>query len=627
MNNMFTKKPIKGLKSLLLSLFVIAITACGGGSSTNEASLIAADNQCETSDNDNQNDNCGTLLLGLTDADGDFLTYKVDVTAIELTRQDGVQVSVMPTAQSVNFVDYIEISELMTAATLPAGVYLSGSITVDYSSADIQVEKAGDAVVASMVDEAGSPLLSQTLQMQFDETNPLVIARRRPAMLELDFNLAASHTVNLEAEPVMVETEPYIIAEVDPVMTKEFRIRGPLLNTNKSEDKYRIAVRPFHRKQGRFGGVDVWIDGQTGFEINGEAYQGSQGLAKMNMLAEGTACVALGIFDREQNRFTAINVIAGSGVPGYDSDAAKGVIVAREGNTLTLKGVSLIRQTGEVDFSETISVVIADTTLVTKSRQPGDEVSISDLSVGQAVTVLGNITSDDETVSIDASEGAVRMRLSFASGHTVSRDASELVMDLQALSGMSPEEFNFAGTGIDEPFDADPTNYEVSLDNLWVSNAASNDPLRISGYVSPFGSAPADFEAYSVINFTESRSQLYIDWPDAGGVAFSEITADSLSVNIPDDGVGGVYQLIQGGIRTALTSFEAPLVVHPKEERGCYTILNDGTVTTFSDFGEFTAYLQTLLDEGKSIDNLHSMGGFSSDTMIFNALKIALNLN
>jgi hypothetical protein len=622
----------KVLKRSLLPLFLLSLTACGGGGSDVSEPPVAVDppvsQACVTADDPATSDDCGTLLLSVTDADGDFLVYNVKISGIEMTRLDGTQVSVMPTAETVNFVDYIEISELVTAATVPAGIYTAGTITIDYTSADIQVEKDGLPVAANMVDELGEPLLTQTMQLQFDQDNRLIVMRNRPALLEIDFNLSASHTVDLTTDPVTVTTEPYLIAEIDPIDSKEFRVRGPLLRVNEDESLFKIAVRPFHRRDGRFGGVNVHTDEETNFEIDDMAYIGAEGLTAMAELAAGTPTVTLGVFNRAEDSFKAITVMAGSSVPGSDKDAARGVIVARDGNTLTVRGASLIREDRDVTFRNEITVLIAESTRVSKPRRLQDEVTIEDLSVGQAVTILGEITQDDAGTTLDATEGAVRMRVTFASGHALSQDDISLNMDLQALQGRNPEIYDFSGTGIDETFDADPDNYEVSTLDLQVTNVTAGDPVRVAGFVSPFGTAPADFEALTVINYAESRSQLFVNWPDGEDVvAFSEISSEGLTINIVNGGEEGVYKLIQGGIRTDLTSFDTAVQIEPLFERGIYTLRSDDTIMAFSDFADFVAELQQKIDEGKFIDMTHGVGGFSTNTKVFRALKLHIRLD
>ncbi len=616
------------IKGALAALFLTLISACGSSDTAVEEVAIVENKQCVTQDDENQDDNCGILLVGLTDADGDFLNYTVEVTGLELSRADGTLISIMPTSQSVNFAEYVDVSELATAATIPAGIYVSGSITIDYSSADVQVEKDGVAVSANMVDSDGVALQTETLQLQLDENNRLIIARNRPAMLEVDFNLAASHTVDLAADPITVTTEPFIVAEVDPVIKKEFRVRGPLLRVNEEQSLFRIAVRPFHRVSGKFGGINVLTDSETNFEIDGQSYVGEEGLTQMANLTTNTATLTLGSFDRSSDNFSAITVIAGSGVPGADGDAATGVIIARAENILTVKGASLIRQSGEVTFNDEISVIIAETTRVSKNRRLQDEVSIADLSIGQAVTLLGDITESDGVTTLDATDGAIRMRLTSASGHAISDDGLTLAINLQALQGRTPDTYDFSGTGIDQASDATAENYEVSIENLLVNNVEADDPIRVTGFINGFGSAPADFNALMVTNYAESRSQVFANWPTGESTtAFSEITSESLTINTDNEEEDGIYKLIQGGIRTDLTSFDSAVVVIPLAERGFYTIKTLDGIISFSNFSDFTSVLQLKLDEGESIDLMHAVGGFSTNNKTLSAIKIAVKLN
>lgn len=620
------------IKILFFVLLITGLTACGGGSTTEEPEVVIAPpdpgTECTTQDEEDQNEDCGTLLLGLTDADGDFLTYSVNVVGLELTRNDGVTVSILPTSQTIDFADYVEVSELAAAASIPIGIYTSGTITLDYADSDVQVEKDGESNSALMLDTEGVVLSTVTLALQLDESNRLVITRRRPALFEIDFNLAASHTVNLEANPIEATTEPYIIAEVDPIINKEFRIRGPLIRVDEAESYFRIALRPFHHQSGRNGGVNVSTNNDTNFEIDGEAYLGAEGLAQMTTMPEGTPTVTFGAFNRATDSFTAISVVAGSSVPGAEFDGVTGgVVIARDGNTLRVKGASVIRTDEQVIFDDEISVIVADTTKVFKNRRITEELTIADISVGQSINVLGNMTQDGDELILDATEGVLKMNITFASGHTVSNDGATLTVDLQALLGRRPGTFDFSGTGIDSTFDADTDNYEVSIDGFTVTGVEANDPVRVSGYVAPFATAPADFNAVTVINYADARSQIFVNWPDGDDVvALSEITSESMTINTDNQGEGAVYTLIQGGIRTDISNFENPVVIQPKGTRGVFTLKTSSGITVFSNFADFASFLQLKLDEGSVVDLMHTNGGFSLDSNTLSAVKVAIKL-
>ncbi|MFT6733120.1 MAG: hypothetical protein ACJAS9_001305 [Polaribacter sp.] len=622
----------KQLKTLFLAACLLGLTACGGGSGTTEPEVVTTPpdpgTECSTQDEENDDDDCGTLLIGLTDADGDFLTYSVDVVGLELTREDGVTVSVLPSSQTIDFADYVEVSELAAAATIPAGIYTSGTITLDYTNADVQVEKDSEVSTALMVDTDGAALITETLDLQLDEGNRLVITRRVPALFEIDFNLAASHTVNLATDPIEVTTEPYIIAEVDPIVIKEFRVRGPLIQVDEAESFFRIAVRPFHHQSARNGGVNVSTNDETNYEIDGEAYLGAEGLNQIATMPEGTPTITFGVFMRAEDSFTAVSVVAGSSVPGADFDGATGgVVIARDGNTLRVKGASVIRTDGQVIFDDEISVIVAETTKVFKNRKITEESSITDISVGQSINVVGNMTQDGDELILDATEGVVKMNITFASGYTVSKDDATLDVDLQAIQGRKPELFDFAGTGIDSTFDAEVDNYEVNINNLIVSGFEPNDPVRVSGYIAPFATAPSDFNATSVINYAQSRSQIFVNWPDGDDVvAFSEINSDSMTINTDSSGEYAVYTLIQGGVRTDISQLENAVIIQPKGTRGLFTIKTETGITIFSNFADFTSFLQLKLDEGKVVDLMHTNGGFSLDSSTLSAVKVAVKL-
>jgi hypothetical protein len=611
---------------LFISLLSIVLWGCGSSSSTPTPEPVTQ--VCETQDDPNEEDECGLLLLGLTDADGDFLSYSVDVQSISLTRRDGTQVQLLPTRQTVDFAQYVDLTELVTAATVPAGIYTQGSITLDYSNANIQVEKNGEAVAATMVDADGNPVNVVTLDVQLDNRNQLVIARGIPALLELDFNLAASHTVNLDSDPITVTTEPFISAEVEPVVAKEFRIRGPLIRVDEDNDYYRIAVRPFYNRDQRHGGVNIYVDENTHFEIDGTEVPNQDGLATLAQLPQATATVAFGTYNRELKRFTAAQVLAGSSVPGHDMDAAKGVIIAREGDLLTLKGATLIRDTGDVSFRNTLQVQLSDATRVVKARDYDGMESIDSLSPGQAVTVAGyftDTTAEPNLPLLDASEGYVRMRLTAIAGHVVNNANAELVLNLQSIQGRSVSLFDFSGTGIDPSYDADPTQYQVNTGNLMTDSIAIDDPVRVLGFVNAFGQAPADFDAWSVIDYSEGHSHLLVSWINEGTAnAFTEITEAQLTFNLSGEDLGHYHHVAQGAIRTDLTQSENNTQLVPKFERGLYGIKGNGSIMLFTDFAEFSAELASRINDGELIKLVHAQGGYQHSNGQFSAYKISV---
>ncbi|MBT8077729.1 MAG: hypothetical protein KJO31_04095, partial [Gammaproteobacteria bacterium] len=208
-----------------LTILMLAMAGCGGGGSSsvsgsNENPLAA---ECAPGD-DSTAAECGTLFVGLTDADGDFLSYTVDVVSLELEKANGATIELLPNSTRLDFAQYVELTEFFTAAMVPPGVYVAGNITLDYSSAEVSVEADGAAKDAVVVDAAGNALEQSTLRIMLSDRDQLAITRGRPALLTVDFDLAASHVVDIDPLPAIATAEPFIVAEVDPVDEKDIRV-------------------------------------------------------------------------------------------------------------------------------------------------------------------------------------------------------------------------------------------------------------------------------------------------------------------------------------------------------------------------------------------------------------------
>ena len=123
------------------------------------ASLLLALAGCSGGDGES-----GKVQVSITDAAGDFHSYSVDVTSVALKRLNGGTVETLPNATRVDFAEYVELAELFTVRTVPAGTYTGMRLTLDYSTAQIMVENgAGNPVAVAAVDELGAPLATLTV--------------------------------------------------------------------------------------------------------------------------------------------------------------------------------------------------------------------------------------------------------------------------------------------------------------------------------------------------------------------------------------------------------------------------------------------------------------------------------
>ena len=167
-----------------IAMGALALAGCGGsGGGGSSVTANTSSSACTRS-------TCGTLMVGVTDADGDFINYSVDVLSISLKRQNGTTVEMLPQTTRVDFAQLTDLTDLLAATTLAPGDFVGGTIRVDYSNAEVFVEVAGQSVKAKVIDANGQPLGVTDLNVQLSNRKHLVLTPARVSFLTLDFDLA-----------------------------------------------------------------------------------------------------------------------------------------------------------------------------------------------------------------------------------------------------------------------------------------------------------------------------------------------------------------------------------------------------------------------------------------------------
>ena len=618
---------------LFLSTLILA--ACSGGtSSTPDPDAIAA---CDPADPTTHSE-CGTVLIGLTDADGDFLNYTVSVTSLTLETANGRVVDVMPASTRVNFTDYVDVTELVAAVVVPPATYVKGSINLDYTDAEVVVEASGAAKEAVVTDLDDVELTQTSLEIVLSNRDQLLVTKRRAHFLQLDFDLAASHTVDIVPTPARAASEPFIVAEVHPVDEKDIRVRGPLVAVDVDAMTYTIAVRPFHDRNNDFGSFDVQATNNTEFEIDGTVLVGADGLVALEAAGPGTPTVASGTLTTADRTFTADLVLAGSSVPGHEADAVVGNIIRREGNLLTIRGATVIpRDTASdrrVHFHDDVAVEVGpDTKVFRDGHRRRTELTIADLSIGQRVTIRGELpaaTTDASAPQIlfDATQGAVRMHVTHLSGVVNTILPGQTDITLHAIDRRRVEIFDFTGTGPSSEQDADPMNYEIQTGGLALTNMSAGKPIVAWGYPSAWGMAPPDFTGRSLIDYSDVRSALGVGWGAAGTIAPFAVTdiaglvLDNLNTDIDQR-----HYIKQGPILVDLTSLDSNTTIVPRDTgRTLFSIKTRDSLRLYSTWSDFIPDLQDSLDGATRARSMHAYGHFDADSNTFTAAKLGVFL-
>lgn len=557
---------------------------------------------CKPSDMD-----MGTVDIGLSDAAGDFLSYTVDVTSLTLTKADGTVVQTLPQRTRVDFAQVVDLTEFVTGATIPSGNYVGAALNLDYTHADMEVDDGTGAPVpvASIVDAQGHPVSALTVNVKLDNARQLAILPLAPALLDLDFDLAASNQVDLStpASPV-VTVSPLLMADVNPDSTRPHRIRGPLVNVNVTGGTFMLALRPFNLLQGDHGRVTFLVDAKTTYEINQTPFVGSAGLTALSQLTSLTATVAIGTLVPGTRQFLATEVFAGSSVSFGTSDVLTGNVITRSGNTFTVKGAALVRKDGTLSFRDTVSVSVASATKVVGEGQMASH-SIGDISIGQRVSVFGTL---DALGAMQASSGLVRLLVTQLNGVANSAGGGVVAMTLARINGHPVASFNFAGSGTPGN-DANPNSYVVATGSLPLAGIVNGTPLRVRGFVQPFGQATAgdDFNAVTLIDVTDAPATLVVGWPSLEAAPFSSFMEVSMSVNLTNAGL--LHDVIRVGVDTRLLTTDTPTVHAANPASGLFVIGIDGMVQMYTQFSAYQRALQADFGAGRKARSFVASGG------------------
>lgn len=583
------------LLSALLLLAGVALNACGGGSGG-------------TSSGDT-----GEVYIGLTDADGDFLTYAVDVQSLTLTRADGAIVDALPIKTRVDFAQYTEMTEFLNAATVPVGVYTHVDMTLDFTSADIRVASGDSALAVAPEDTSGNPITTITLQVRLEGNRPLLVRPGIPAHLTLDFDLEATNTVDLNAATVTVQ--PLLLAEVEPENPKVHRVRGPLVRVDMAASEYVVAIRPFHRLTGEFGRLTVKTDNATQYEIDGISYQGAAGLAHLAGKPPGTATVAVGNLRVASHTFLATEVYAGSSVAFGTKDVVTGSVIARSGNTLTVRGAALVRADGTLLFHDDVTVTLAANTKVT--RQLGGVVTGDDISVGSRISAFGTLTGS----ALDTTDGLVRIVLSTVTGNVDQIGAGQIVVNLQTINGRPVAIYNFSGTGSGGT-DSNPAAYRIDTGALSLAGLATSDPVRVRGFVVAYGQALThDFTAQTVIDLSDVPAWMAIAWTTPQPNPFPSLTNQAMVTDITGS---LLHHLFQRGVATSLAG--NPTVQAYGDGIGHYAIVRGHMVVLYGSFADFSNGLAAELAAARHVWGVGARGNWDSNSATLTSRLAAVRL-
>jgi len=597
MNNRLNKSWM--LPAALVS--AMALTGCGG-SAVEETTIVEQVAPVAVE--------LGDVAISMTDAPGDFATYTVDVTSLLLIKANGDEVETLPLTSRIDFAQYTQLSEFMAVSSIPSGKYVSAKMLVNYADADIKLEnESGQLVSAQPLDSEGQAITEMVVELSFSQDRPVNVTKGKLAFLMIDFDIAASNTV-LSYEPAQIQVEPFLLSDLEFDQAREHRARGLLQSVDSDNSQFTLNLLPFQHRNRQFGEATLQSNDETLYEVDGISFQGEAGILALSEAQGELPVIVTGQVSDSQ--LMATQVYAGSSVPWSNTDALRGTIIARTGDSITVRGHHIERTTGEAIFNSDLTLLVGDLTQVTQLPLNENLQDQTALSVGQRIVAFGDLNVTDGHYTLDSHEGNVRMLLTQIKG-LVDVDAP-LALDLHSIGGRDVSIFDFSGTGASSELDADPSHYEIDTQDLALSSLIEGDILQVRGMVNSFGMAPSDFIANSLTkkNGEHHIAKLAVSWEQQTSAI--ESTGDNtITISLLES--RNILRV--AGITIALEQPQS-LTIKPlaDDHQGKFVIAQrgDATLTAYRDFNDYTAALNALLAQDYYLQKLTSKGKYDSET-------------
>jgi hypothetical protein len=600
--------------------------------------------------------------LTTTDDTAQFTSYLVTIDSVVLVGQLNGAVSAVAVPETVDFTKLTNLSELWATASLPVDTYTSAIITLDYTNAQISVMVNGAPVKVSIVDPSGAVPTTIAVTVTLDKSNLLVLqptfATSNALRLAINYDMSASNKVNLTTSPPTLTVKPFLSAATTAADSKLIRVRGPLINSSVNGGTYTVVVRPFFDEVNSLGTDTIFNDANTVYTLGGVTYVGAPGLTALSQTSAGsTETAAYTTFEPTPTPAAGVSagifhskyVVAGGTLEDFFTDGMEGDVIARSGNTLTVRGATLFANAAQVVQYEDLDsqVIVGPNTQVTADGVSTlGALNYNSIAVGQHIVARGlysvssaGVTVLDSTGS-SADTGSVRLQSTELFGSLISSVAGSLQLNLSGIENWPASVYNFAGNGTAAAQDPTAANFTVNTGALALPTPTAGDPLWIDGYVTPFGSAPPAFLAQSINAEASVPGTLAVVWTGTGTAApFATLTTTGLTIDLTNAAFGS-GQLRIGAetidIKTlSTTPTIAPAVAAPDPTSGLPLFVprfsvgagaiastTTSPIMSFNDFAAFVTQLTTTFATPTSATQFVARGLFDRASNTFTASSI-----
>ncbi|MGH2928691.1 MAG: hypothetical protein ACRDL8_10865, partial [Solirubrobacteraceae bacterium] len=345
---------------------------------------------------------------------------------------------------------------------------------------------------------------------------------------------------------------------------------------------------------------------------------------------------ALGDMSTITPGFTATQVYAGTVVSNGEYEHVRGTVTARSGDSLTVSDATYLYYQGYCisnlcfDWYPTATVSIGPSTLITQDGTATGDLSPQAISVGSQIDAVGLGSTDSSgALTLDATQGFVRLQSSPAWGTLVSGAAGSATIDLLSMGTVAipATSFNFAGTGLSGANDAVAASYAIDTAGAATGVDQSATPagtlVRADGFPTAYGSAPPDFDATAVSPSGSQPADLIMEWGagSSGSLApFTSYDSSSLALNLAGSTVA---EVVVGPQSTPLTGMPAITISGANQ----FAIGNAANgISVFSAPSAFASDLTSTLNGSTQVYRVVAIGSYDSSTNTFTASRVDVAL-
>jgi len=205
-----------------------------------------------------------------------------------------------------------------------------------------------------------------------------------------------------------------------------------------------------------------------------------------------------------------------------------------------------------------------------------------------------------------------------------------VTVGLQELGNVDASALDFAGTGATQ--DATAAAYQVSVpSSLSTTSATSGSPVGFTGFVTPFGTAPPDFAASTLITYGQTQALFDARWASPGVTApFATLTGSELLLSQATLQAGSQKVLRIGGLTVDPSTLSSGLELLPDttgtaQQSFAIAHVQSHTIDNFGTFNDFTTALTTDLNGTTAVLQVMAVGSYSSGALTADRVIVALN--